>query len=111
MAVEQCLWFIGNIISESKPLRDHVFLHTCLVDSLLRLIKHPNLSHSLLKTVCWVATNIARHKALSAQHTMACLQIARVGIFVSMEDVVSDSLWTLSYLTDTDDDIVLDKVA
>jgi hypothetical protein len=62
MAVEQCLWLIGNLTSESRPLRDHVIIHTGVVDAMAKLIKHPALSKSLVKTLCWLATNMTRHK-------------------------------------------------
>jgi hypothetical protein len=64
MAVEQCLWFIGNITGDSSTFRDVLLNNTCLVEALTRLVTSPNLTQSLMKTICWVTTNLTRFKGL-----------------------------------------------
>jgi hypothetical protein len=102
---------LGNLCGESKPLRDHILLHTPVVTVMDRIIKHPAISRTLVKTICWLSHNLARFKELSAEHMAVCFNVAKQGMFVTNEDVVSDCLWTLCYFSDTDDDAQLGSIA
>ena len=37
--------------------------------------------------------------------------ISECGLFTENSDIVSDCLWTLSYMADTNDDVVIDSIA
>jgi len=108
MVIEQTLWFIGNIIGENEELRDLVLRETVLIETLQRLIEMSRIAKTLLKTAVWVNSNIARYKNLSEQENLVCFHVAKAGIFTEDTDIISDSLWTISYLADTHDDKLID---
>lgn len=64
----------------------------------------------MLRTICWVASNLNRFKYLDRQNVSNSFQIAKIGLFTEDSDIVSDCLWTLSYIADTQDDELLDMV-
>jgi hypothetical protein len=108
MVIEQTLWFIGNIIGENEELRDLVLRETVLMETLQRLIEMSRIAKTLLKTAVWVNSNIARYKHLSEQENLICFHVAKAGIFTEDTDIISDALWTISYLADTPDDKLID---
>lgn len=99
--VEQSLWFFGNAIAEGRQLRDLVVNQTCIVDVMVKMVEAPRISKTALKTIVWVCSNIFRYKNMPDDIVMKCLPIIRAGIFLDEECVVSDSLWSLSYMSDT----------
>lgn len=56
--LEQCLWFIANITGESKKLRDYVLQRVDIYKTLLRIVNTSKINRSLLRTVCWLNSNI-----------------------------------------------------
>ena len=42
---------------------------------------------------------------------MTLLAIAQAGVYVEEDEIVSDSLWTLSYILDTEEDTLIESVA
>lgn len=63
--VEQALWFLGNLSGESADLREAVIEQSSLLDTFRYLISQSHITKTLLRTVCWVNSNIARHKGLT----------------------------------------------
>ena len=64
--IEQTLWLLGNITGESKQCRDIILQRTNIFDTLDHLLREEkNLSRSLVRTVCWVNTNINRDNKLN----------------------------------------------
>jgi hypothetical protein len=62
--IEQVLWLIGNITGENEEQRDFVVKNTLVIDTLARLIQAPKVAKTLLRTMCWVNSNICRYKNL-----------------------------------------------
>lgn len=54
-----------------------------------------------MKTLVWVTSNIFRPKNIPDEIVLKCIGIANAGIFTEDTDIISDALWTLSYMADT----------
>jgi hypothetical protein len=78
---------------------------------LSRLVSTSKINKSLLKTICWLNSNIQRYKNLSDTDLLYGLQIASTGLFTEEGEIVSDCLWALNYIADTDDDNLLGQIA
>ena len=61
--------------------------------------------------MCWVNSNIARNGELHHDHLNIVLKTARAGLFTEDTQIISDCLWTLSYITNTNSDELLDHIA
>ena len=62
--LEQCFWFLANICGESEKLRDYVMARIDLYIPMARLTSNSKISKTLLKTLCWLNSNIQRYKKL-----------------------------------------------
>jgi len=60
--IEQALWFIGNITGENDTYKEIIINNTCILQTFERLISQPKISKTLLRTVCWVNSNLTRYK-------------------------------------------------
>lgn len=109
--IEQCLWFIGNAIGDSEDLRDLMIENTCLIETMSQLVKIVRVPRTLLKTMCWVNSNINRPKRLSKEIILMSLDVVNAGLFTDDVDIESDCLWAMSYMSDTTDDDLIDKIA
>lgn len=109
--IEQILWLVGNISGENAYFRDMIVQNTCLIKTCERLIKRQKISRFLLRTLCWVNSNIFRYKGYSQEDVAIGLDVLRAGLFSEDSDILSDCLWTLSYILDTDDDNQIDYIA
>lgn len=111
--IEQVLWFLGNITGESEQKRNLIVESTCLLKTFKRLVDSPKISRILLRTVCWVNSNICRYKREQedSNEIEVCLQVARAGLFTEDSDINSDCIWTVTYITDTNNDAIIDYVA
>jgi len=69
--VEQVFWFVGNSIGESEKLRDLFINSTCILDSLYNLAQSPRIGRSLMRTACWITSNIARFKNLETSQVIS----------------------------------------
>ena len=61
--------------------------------------------------MCWVNSNLARNGELHNEHLNIVLKTARAGLFTEDTQIISDCLWTLSYITNTNSDELLDHIA
>lgn len=109
--IEQILWFVGNISGENSHFRNLIVEHTKLIDTFLRLVERQKISRYLLRTMCWVNSNIFRFKGFTNNDAEAGLRVARAALFSEDIDIISDTLWTISYLVDTDDDNLIAYIA
>ncbi|CDW81557.1 karyopherin alpha [Stylonychia lemnae] len=109
--IEQCFWFIGNSLAENEKLRNLFLNETELIDVMYGQIMKQKISKTLFKTLIWLTSNISRPKNLDESVVLKCLAIAEQGLFLDEEEILSDALWTISYLCDTQNDNVIDKAA
>lgn len=63
--IEQALWLVGNITGENKGFRDYIIENTNIIQCLARMIEGSKIAKTLLRTVCWVNSNINRFKNLN----------------------------------------------
>lgn len=62
--IEQALWLIGNITGENVKFRNVILKQTHIIQCLVRMIEGVKIGRTLLKTVCWVNSNLNRFKNL-----------------------------------------------
>lgn len=109
---EQAVWALGNIIGDGPHLRDYV-IDMGVVQPLLSFIK-PDIPISFLRNVTWVIVNLCRNKeppppVKTIQDLLPALDIL---ILHSDVNILVDTVWALSYLTDGGNDqiqMVLDS--
>lgn len=109
---EQAVWALGNIIGDGPALRDFV-INLGVVTPLLAFIK-PETPISFLRNVTWVIVNLCRNKEppppiKTIQDLLPALNVL---IHHSDINVLVDTVWAISYLTDGGNDqiqMVLDS--
>jgi len=95
---------LGNITGDSKSFRDLIIQHTCIFDILSSIGQAKTISKSLVRNMCWLNANINRYKELKPDQIFKSFILAKEGLFISDDTVVSDCLWAISYMVETDDD-------
>lgn len=97
---EQAVWALGNIIGDGPHLRDFVIRHG-VVQPLLTFIK-PDIPISFLRNVTWVIVNLCRNKEPPppTQTIQELLPALNVLIHHNDVNILVDTVWALSYLTD-----------
>lgn len=97
---EQAVWALGNIIGDGPNLRDYV-ISLGVVQPLLQFIK-PDIPISFLRNVTWVIVNLCRNKdPPPSVHTIReILPALNMLIHHSDTNILVDTVWALSYLTD-----------
>ncbi|XP_057301654.1 importin subunit alpha-3-like isoform X2 [Hydractinia symbiolongicarpus] len=101
---EQAVWALGNIIGDGPVLRDFVIRHG-VVTPLLTFID-PNVPLTFLRNVTWVIVNLCRNKEPPPPMETIQQLLPALGVLVhhSDLDILVDSVWALSYLTDCGND-------
>lgn len=97
---EQAVWALGNIIGDGPQCRDYV-IGLGVVKPLLTFIS-PNIPLSFLRNVTWVIVNLCRNKdPPPPQETIQeILPALCVLIHHTDTNILVDTVWALSYLTD-----------
>lgn len=100
---EQAVWALGNIIGDGPVLRDYVIRHGVVVP-LLTFID-PNVPLTFLRNVTWVIVNLCRNKDPPPPMDTIQQLLPALGVLIhhSDLDILVDSVWALSYLTDCGD--------
>lgn len=101
---EQAVWALGNIIGDGPVLRDFV-IEMGVVPPLLAFIK-PEIPITFLRNVTWVIVNLCRNKdPPPSPHTIKeILPALAVLIHHSDINILVDTVWAVSYLTDGGND-------
>jgi len=97
---EQAVWALGNIIGDGPHLRDYV-IGLGVVQPLLSFI-NPEIPISFLRNVTWVVVNLCRNKdpPPPVQTIREILPALNMLIHHSDINILVDTVWALSYLTD-----------
>ncbi|XP_066456662.1 importin subunit alpha-3 isoform X2 [Eleutherodactylus coqui] len=97
---EQAVWALGNIIGDGPQCRDYV-ISLGVVKPLLSFI-NPSIPITFLRNVTWVMVNLCRHK--DPPPPMETIQeiLPALCVLIHHTDVniLVDTVWALSYLTD-----------
>ena len=97
---EQAVWALGNISGDGSEMRDLVIAFG-LVDPLLALIQHST-EITFLRKITWVLFNLCRSK--NPSYSFGVLQQILQALSYLLKsvdnDVLSDTCWALSYVTD-----------
>jgi len=101
---EQAVWALGNIIGDGPALRDFVIRHG-VVKPLLNFID-PSVPLTFLRNVTWVVVNLCRNKEPPPPMDTIQELLPALGVLIhhSDLDILVDSVWALSYLTDCGND-------
>lgn len=101
---EQAVWALGNIIGDGPALRDYVIRHG-VVKPLLNFID-PNVPLTFLRNVTWVIVNLCRNKEPPPPMETIKELLPALGVLIHHHDldILVDSVWALSYLTDCGND-------
>ena len=99
---EQAALAIGNVAADNVKSRDYV-LELGAFDSLLRMITSPvdPIKLSALRTAVWALSNLCRGKPPAELEKVAIsLPVLSQVLRHEDEEVASDALWAISYITD-----------
>ncbi|KAL8170780.1 hypothetical protein V2J09_022584 [Rumex salicifolius] len=100
---EQAVWALGNVAGDSPSCRDLVLSNGALVPLLSQL--NDNSKLSMLRNATWTLSNFCRGKPPAPfEQVKPALSVLRQLIYLNDEEVLTDSCWALSYLSDGPND-------
>ncbi|XP_022101907.1 importin subunit alpha-3-like [Acanthaster planci] len=101
---EQAVWALGNIIGDGPKCRD-ICIDAGVVRPLLSFIR-PNIPLSFLRNVTWVIVNLCRNKDPPPREETIRELLPALSALIHHTDtnILVDTVWALSYLTDGGND-------
>lgn len=104
---DQCIWCMGNIVGDSTRYRDALIATPGAMQALMINIQHPE-TPALLANATWTLSNCCRGKP-ALTPAIAQPILPALGWLLTQSDapqVLADTLWGLSYLTDSDESLI-----
>lgn len=103
---EQAVWALGNIIGDGPQCRDLV-IKLGVVQPLLQFIT-PEIPMSFLRNVTWVIVNLCRSKEPPPPGETIRQLLPALAFLIQHSDtnILVDTVWAISYLTDAGNDII-----
>uniref|UniRef100_A0A7E4UX46 Importin subunit alpha n=1 Tax=Panagrellus redivivus TaxID=6233 RepID=A0A7E4UX46_PANRE len=97
---EQAVWALGNIIGDGPHFRDYC-IQLGIVEPLLKFVT-PEIPLNFLRNVTWVMVNLCRSKDPPPSREIVCSLLPALSVLIHHHDVniLVDTVWALSYLTD-----------
>ncbi|VVD04749.1 unnamed protein product [Leptidea sinapis] len=97
---EQCAWALGNIAGDGAGPRDLVLSHGAMPALLPHL--NENAVITQLRTAAWALSNFCRNKNPLVKFELVASALPYMSslLAVTDQDVLTDTCWALSYLTD-----------
>ncbi|XP_071578654.1 importin subunit alpha [Temnothorax nylanderi] len=104
VVAEQAVWALGNIAGDGPYARDLVLGHDAL-PLLLDLIK-PDTPITFMRNIVWTLSNLCRNKSPPPPFELIrpVLPVFNRLFSYTDQDVLADTCWALSYLTDGSND-------
>ncbi|CAI5448463.1 unnamed protein product [Caenorhabditis angaria] len=101
---EQSVWALGNIIGDGPHYRDYC-LQLGILQPLLQFIT-PEIPIGFLRNVTWVIVNLCRCKEPAPNADVVRTILPALALLIHHEDtnILIDTVWALSYLTDGGND-------
>uniref|UniRef100_A0A0E0BZH4 IBB domain-containing protein n=1 Tax=Oryza meridionalis TaxID=40149 RepID=A0A0E0BZH4_9ORYZ len=100
---EDAVWALGNVAGDSTKCRNLVLMHGAMLPLLQQLDEHAKLS--MLRNSAWTLSNFCRGKPQpDFKHVEPVLPVLRQLILSQDEEILTDSCWALSYLSDGSND-------
>lgn len=106
IVAEQALWAIGNIAGDSPRNRDLVLDQNGLVNLSELVINSMN--KNIIKHGTWAISNLCRGKPLPEfERTKTAIPVLiKMQAQETDDEILTDALWALSYLTDGDEEVI-----
>ncbi|VDO09685.1 unnamed protein product [Rodentolepis nana] len=102
---EQSIWALGNIAGEGPSYRD-MLIKLGIVAPSLRLLQRSWDNPSVVSNIAWVLSNLCRNNNPCPPRSTV-LELIPVFVqlfdFVGSEDIIIDTAWAISYITDCGD--------
>lgn len=97
---EQAVWALGNIAGDGPEMRDLVIRSNVIPP--LQALLTPNISAMFRRNITWTLSNLCRNKNPPPPFDAIKLLLPTFAELINHSDkeVVTDSLWAISYLTD-----------
>lgn len=119
--IEEILSFYANVAGDSLHYRDVVLQSTIVLDCCMRITQSNRISRTLLRAIGWISTNLSRPKKITNNfdvrsrfslhvQVQKLVKLSMIAIASDEDEIKSEALFALSYLTDTNNDDLLTYV-
>lgn len=99
--IEQLIWHLGNVLG-SRDITD-IIIENKIFDKVYDLLNRQAINEKIVKISVWFIANVAKLKLFDNQIVLdKCVQILMLFIKTDDIELLSDCLWGLSYVSETE---------